>query len=260
MLLRSQVANPVFEKLPETRVRGSVGGETARRGLTEMCFPRRRRVCHRFWMMGRNMQTSAELRREPPAPRPALPTGTRPDWTMGETGFFCESPLPVSALLAEASRGGPPGGWCAARCPVYAWLAGWPAGGPSASMCRYSGCRTAHDDWKGRLRGSSAGDEPATPNGKRFAIELLTRRAANETGLRQGAVSRLAPGACPAAAGQIGVLVVVVGVVGVVVGWDGPWLNEEEEEEARCGRTAVCKPPRVPWQVECCRLQVGCGL
>lgn len=52
MLLRSQVVNPVFEKLPETRVRGSVGGETARRGLTEMCFPRRRRVCHRFWMMG----------------------------------------------------------------------------------------------------------------------------------------------------------------------------------------------------------------
>lgn len=80
---------------------------------------------------------------------------------MEETGF-CESPLSVSGLLAEASRGGPPGGWCAARWTVYAWLAGWlagwPAGGPSASMCRYSGCRTANDDWKGRLRGSSAGD------------------------------------------------------------------------------------------------------
>lgn len=154
VLLRSQVVNPVFEILPETRVRGSVGGETARRGLTEMCFSRRRRVCHRFWMMGRNMQTSAELRREPPAPRPALPTGTRPDWTMGETGFFCESPLPVSALLAEASRGGPPGGWCAARCPVYAWLAGWPAGGPSASMCRYSGLPTmiGRDGFEGRLQ------------------------------------------------------------------------------------------------------------
>ena len=172
-------------------------------------------------------------------------TGTMPNWTMRETGF-CESPLSVSDLLAEASRGGPPGGRCAARCTVYTWLAGWPAGRPSASICRYSGCRTANDDWRGRLRGLSAGDRPATPNGKRFAIDLLTRRAANETGLRQGAVSRLAPGACPAAAGQIGVVVVVV--VGMVVGWDGSTRTGLERgqrgKEARCGRTAVCKPQR----------------
>ncbi|KAK0740962.1 hypothetical protein B0T18DRAFT_419092 [Schizothecium vesticola] len=80
-----------------------------------------------------------------------------PDWTMRETGF-CESHLSVSGLLAEASRGGPPGSRCAARSTVYAWLASWMAGRPSASMCRYSGCRTANDDWRGRLRRSSAGD------------------------------------------------------------------------------------------------------
>lgn len=166
---------------------------------------------------------------------------------------FCLCRLSWPKPLAEVRRevGALHAGLCTPGW-LAGWLAGWPAGGPSASKCRYSGCRTANDDWEGRLRGSSAGEGPATPNGKRFAIELLTRRAANETGLRQGAVSRLAPGACPAAAGQIGVLVVVVvvGVVGVVVGWDGPWLStrRRRRRQARCGRTAVCKPPRVPLQ------------